>query len=102
MFRIITGQHGICLQIHSSQQCATGMVHMYPFLLHKDRLFAILAAQEGEPSMHDLLNGTAKRDSERMTSDWQHVVDYLSKLKLSKLSTYQPLDLQKMSEKDLA
>lgn len=64
---------------------------MYPFLLHKDRLFATLAAQRGEPSMHELLNDTAKSDAEH-TADWQCVVEYLGNLKLSKLSEYQPLD----------
>ena len=78
------------LQIHTSSQCATGMVHMYPFLLHRDGLFAMLAAQRGEPSVQQLLSDTSKSDVQHVT-DWQHVVRYLDSLTLIRLETHWPL-----------
>ena len=55
---------------------------------------AALAAQKQEPSAHELLQGTGKSDVQH-AMDWQHVVHYLDRLKLSHLRTYQPLNMPK-------
>lgn len=78
------------LQIHTSKQCATGMVHMYPFMLQRGRLFVELAAQIGEPSVRELMTGLSKSDAQHM-ADWQHVVTYLDKLSLNHLDMHCPL-----------
>ncbi|KAA6423908.1 MAG: hypothetical protein FRX49_05867 [Trebouxia sp. A1-2] len=76
--------------IHTSKQCATGMVHMYPFMLQRGRLFVELAAQIGEPSVRELMTGLSKSDAQHM-ADWQHVVTYLDKLSLNHLDMHCPL-----------
>lgn len=75
------------LQIHTSKQCANGMVHMYPFMLQRGRLFAVLAAQRGEPSVQELMTGLSKSDAQHI-ADWQHVVNYLDKLSLNDLDMH--------------
>jgi len=75
------------LQIHTSKQCATGMVHMYPFMLQRGRLFAELAAQREEPSVQELMTGLSKSDAQHM-ADWHHVADYLDKLSLNDLDRH--------------
>ncbi|DBA75264.1 hypothetical protein WJX77_001179 [Trebouxia sp. C0004] len=76
--------------IHTSKQCATGMVHMYPFMLQRGKLFAVLAADRVEPSVHELMTGLSKSDAQHM-ADWQHVVNYLDKLSLNQLDMHCPL-----------
>ena len=75
------------LQIHTSKQCANGMVHMYPFMLQRGRLFAELAAQREEPSVQELMTGLSKSDAQHI-ADWQHVVNYLDKLSLNDLDMH--------------
>ena len=66
------------------------MVHMYPFAFHRDRLFAVLASQRTELSVHELVHGTSKSDNQH-AAEWQGVVSYLGSLTLSKLRVHCPL-----------
>ena len=63
------------------------MVHMYPFMLQRGRLFAELAAQREEPSVQELMTGLSKSDAQHM-ADWHHVADYLDKLSLNDLDRH--------------
>ena len=85
-----TNLRGMCWQIHTSKQCATGVVHMYPFPLLRDRLFSMLATERGEPSVQDILNDSSKSDLQHV-AEWQHVIDYLETVTLSNLEVHVPL-----------
>lgn len=66
------------------------MVHLYPFAFHRDRLFAVLASQRAELSVHELIHGISKSDNQH-AAEWQGVVSYLDNLTLSKLRVHCPL-----------
>lgn len=78
------------LQIQTSKQHATAIVHSYPAISEKGRLLEVIALQRGEPPKEVLMQ-SAGMDSLQHAANWQQVVDYLQYVRVDNLNQHVPL-----------
>lgn len=78
------------LQIHTPQQWAAGIVYYYPYIPRHKRWPEILAAQEGEPSIQQLMTDESLTDAQH-AANWDMLVDYLSNLTIEQKAYHVPL-----------
>ena len=78
------------LQILTSQQFAAALVHAYPFVPRHKRWPEILAVQQGDPSVQQLVNDATISD-EQHAANWDAMVHHLSCLSIEQKEEYVPL-----------
>ena len=78
------------LQVLTSEQYAIGLVYAYPHVPGHKRWLEVLAAQEGEPGIQDLILNESL-DDEQHVANWDVAVDYLSSLTVEQKGQHVPL-----------
>lgn len=78
------------LQIHTSEQYATGLVFAYPYTPRHKQWQESLAAERGEPSIQELMENDAVSDMQH-AANWERILGYLSSLTLEQKQRHVPL-----------
>ena len=81
---------GSVLQILTSTQFAAALVYAYPFIPRHKRWPEVLAIQQGEPSVQQLVNDGTLSD-EQHAANWDVMVRHLSCLTTEQKEEYVPL-----------
>ena len=79
-----------CLQIHSSIQHATLMVHSYPKPVDCNKLLEVLAQKHSEPSINLLLNRSEVDDLQH-AANWETVRSYIESSNPENVHVHCPL-----------
>ena len=82
-------QAGCCLQIYSSVQHATMMVHSYPRPVDPNKLLDYIASKHNEPSIEVLLSPSGVDDLQH-SANWETVKKYISTLSPSNVHEHCP------------
>ena len=79
------------MQLHTSRQLATIIVHTYPWVPCKHLLLEELAQQQNQASVAEIIE-FAEADSLQHSSNWEEIRLYLQTITPSNLHQYVPLN----------
>lgn len=85
------------VQLHTSRQLATIIVHTYPWVPCKHHLLEELAQQQNQAPVAEIIE-IAEADSLEHSSNWEEIVLYLQTINPFNLHQYVPLNRSQQLE----